>query len=100
LSSEPKEDLGGPQPLLLRWRQHLAPPTQFKNKLPFSSCSSPAEQFVEHDGRTTDNIRRLQQAKGKASGSEIFNVGSGIEQRELSGLRRRHRACPHRYSAG
>jgi len=46
LSSEPKEDLGGFQPLLLRGRQYLAPLTQFKNKLPLSGCSSAAEQFV------------------------------------------------------
>src|SRR6185437_14816786 len=71
LSSEPMEDLGGLQPLLFRWRQHLAPLAQFQNKLPFSGCSSPVEQFVEHDRRTTDNIRRLQQAKREASGSEF-----------------------------
>lgn len=47
--SEPIEDLRGLQPLLLRWSQHLAPSAQFKDKLPFSGCSSPAEQFVEYN---------------------------------------------------
>ena len=98
--SELMEDLGGPQPLLLRGRLHLAPPTQFQNKLPLSGGSSPAKQFVEYDGRTRHDERRLQQAKREAAGSEIINVDRGIEQRELSGLRRRHRDCPHRYSAG
>lgn len=45
--SEPIEDLSGLEPLLLRWSQHLAPSAQFKDKLPFSGCSSPAKQFVE-----------------------------------------------------
>lgn len=99
-SSESMENLSGLQPLLLRWRQHLASAAQFKDKLSFDGCSSPAKQFVEHNGRAPDDEGRLQQTKREAAGSEILNVDCRVEQCKLSGRRRRHRACPHRYSAG
>ncbi len=98
--SEPIEDLSGLQPLLLRWSQHLAPSAQFKDQLPFSGRSSPAEQLVKDNRGTANDKRRLQQAKREAAGSEILYVDRSVEQRKLSGLRRKHRVYPHRYSAG
>ena len=76
------------QPVRLRRRENLASPQQVCDKSAFNSWSGATQQFVQHHGRAANDVRRLNQTKGEATGSEILDVDGRIQNGKLTCLQR------------
>jgi hypothetical protein len=78
------QQLAGLYPMRLSRRDDPATVYQLSDKSKLDARSCAAQKLVNHDGRTPNDVGRVEQLKREAPGTEILDIDGGVQNGELS----------------